>query len=502
MSSVLKADSNPIIARASYWVFLGAFATYLCPSLFAPEFYEQLAYGRWIFAHATVPRENIWSFAGSGAAWILPSWLFSLIVTLCDTYLGEEGLIVLKMLLVFLAVWSMARLFSIQAKNRFLGTALSVLVASGVLNQVELTPALSAWALFPLSLLSAERFVRRPNATTGFLLFAVAALYANLHSSAAILPLAAFIMLAVRPAPASLFRLSSMIGIILLAQLATPYLGAQSLFSLQALLESFKLDVFFQFSPATIYDFDLAFLLLLLSILGVFHFSRPGCVTAGEFVVLSVLLIVGLSSNRVLGPSLLYSAYLVSAVWGRAGGEGFGNFGDALHRLSALLARVSPIGVLWVLSCLLTVNVLNLLRTPTTKTVVPASLVDRMLEEDAGVFPLVHEAYIGGYLVHRFADAGGVPKFQAMMTEFNRGTQPQWARAEGLLQRGAAGWEWLFEESSAQGALCRVGTPLCELLRHNRSWEPVESRLGAVTTHIGPRKSLIEWELYRKKLKD
>ena len=76
--------------------------TVLCLPVLSPDVWWHLSAGRWIWAHASVPVADAFSFTREGTPWIDFEWAFQLLLY-PFSFLGDWGLWAAKALLLLLA---------------------------------------------------------------------------------------------------------------------------------------------------------------------------------------------------------------------------------------------------------------------------------------------------------------------------------------------------------------------------------------------------------------
>jgi len=144
-----------------------------------PDTYWHIATGRWIWAHATVPTTDPFSYTLHGAPWIAHEWLAELILAAVYEALGWAGLVLLSALAV---AASLALLFGALECRVRSAAALGAAAMAFFLMAAHVTarphvlalPILVAWSAAVVSARDRER-------PPSLLLLPLMALWANLH---------------------------------------------------------------------------------------------------------------------------------------------------------------------------------------------------------------------------------------------------------------------------------------------------------------------------------
>ncbi len=473
--------------------------SYLCSSIYSPAFFGHLTIGHWIVSSFEVPSVNLWTLAGSGAQWKSESWLFELLLAQAEHFFGERGLVIIKLLLFFGVTGVLSWCYSSRSKDFFFGTAVACIVSCGALLGACLEAQTVGFLYFILVL---EISYRLQDASSSKGLFAafflLAASYANVAASAlgALIVLAFFVCRG--GGTFSFNRRALFIALIFfLAQLVSPYSGAQLLSVAKEVCHSLSLALNLQSNPATVYSYPAAFLFLLLVVLGFFWHYSPRGLEASELLLLASVSCLGLAEHTYLPYALIIAGLNCALIWGRADANSLGNLGLGLLHLKRQLAKIPPLGLLWVLLCLVIVNVAGLLKAPMTNILLPAAEMDYVLEQKLA-FPILHESAVGPYLQYRLANAQGELRQLPSITPRTAVLAPELARAEAKLRDLQPGWEDYFRLLNPRTVICRRQTPIYEVLKRDNSWELAFER-GPYNGWSGKGLSLSFWAVFRKK---
>lgn len=456
----------PLFAILGQGLVILCLGTYLCTSIHFPDFYEHLTKGNWIIWHGRLPDTYLWTTIGGHLSWSDPNWLFEVIVSSLDTYFGIKGLIIAKIAFTVLAPLSFACLFSYLAAERFFGTLIAVIVSCGIFFHAPFLPSLLGWSLMALLLLQCFKLADSEESSLFrlLLIFVASLVFANTHGSYL---LSSMLCLSLpRHSKKNTIILSV---IFLLAAILNPYVGSQIVTALQTSYNQITLDIILQRDPASIYNFTAAFLTLLWLLFALFWHYDPKGAPVYPVVLAGGLSVLGLGSAFVLPYALFVVGILLSIVWGRGGHRNKGNLGNAIYKLKTGLARVSPIGILWVLICLTIVNVVNRMRHPESLVLLPNEEIEYFIESGVNP-PLFHEAFIGGYLVYRFSDEKGELREKVMQTTYSSHLYRDAAISDFSLKSLDDTWRDNFRSYAPNTVLCRQSSSLYQLLLENPDW--------------------------------
>ncbi|MCB0323175.1 MAG: hypothetical protein KDD69_06355 [Bdellovibrionales bacterium] len=492
--------------RLANFLLLAAAATYFCTSIHSPVFFESLTIGHWIETHQAIPTEYLWSTAGAGQPWRSPSWLFELLLSLSEQLFGDQVFIVLKMLLLTCLVCGLSWLYACRARNAFIGTFIALPVSAGMLITAVLGPHLVGWlgAVLLIELAYRARLGEGTPLRALAVSFLVGVLLANSDASSAFAVLVSAVVL-LSPAVegevlAPRAKRLGMVLVLVLSQLVTPYGGLQLLTIAQSFLFFLSLELGQRLNPGTVFQYQVSFLVLLWIVLVLLWPKHRRLLNGGEMLLAVGSTVLALASWKAAPYALLLVGLCTTLVWGRAQLSELGNLGEALSAFRQSMAKLPPLGTLWLLLCVLIVNVLNLWKVPFTKVLLPAREVDYLLEQPMDG-ALLHERFIGGYLVYRFADGKGRPRKLAAITDRSAFLDQPLAKSEVELETLSPGWKEYFAQLDPKRVLCRIDSTLYQVLTYDRSWEltllygfPPQSEPAAMLT----KKGAFGWALFSK----
>lgn len=497
----VRSRAAPPIGTLLWLSLVVLLGSYLCTTIYSAAFFGHLALGRWIVSHLRLPEVDLWTLAAHGKTWRSEAWLFEVLISLVESMLGEKGLLILKLVLFSVFVGAASFCFSARSGDRFFGTFVAFVVSCGVLLGVCLEARVLGWIFLVVSLELGGRFESDQQSKISLLpVFFLGLFYANSHSSSLLgLLILTMLLLSERDRPKSASLL--FLAVFAAGQLATPYFGAQVYSSLAGFLNFLSMELNNQTNPATIFQYPAAFLLLLLIVLGYLWHCHPWTLRSAELLLVLFSAVAGLGSRSLLPYALILCGLICARLWGRVQGSGLGNLGLALAKFEHQLSRLPAIGVVWVVLCLIIVNVGNLIKAPLTSALMPAAETDFIIEEKLP-FPLLHESAVGPYLQYRFSDEAGNPKQLVAITPAVSPIAPGFASAEMFLKDLHPGWEKFFALVAPKTVLCRTATPLYEVLVRDENWELIFKaghRTGSGEEPLPSRRSLLSWAVFKAK---
>lgn len=180
-----RDPSDPIIPKGSVslkegavraWAYALAFLVLGFP-VFSPDLFWHLSAGRWILAHASVPRVDPFSFSASGVEWIDFEWGLQVVWYAVHSAVGARGLWLLKVLLLAVAFWPVDGLLRDQGASPLARVGALTFWCAAILPQADLRADLVSAALFAWILRRLE--AGRASFLVGFGAFA---LWSNLHA--------------------------------------------------------------------------------------------------------------------------------------------------------------------------------------------------------------------------------------------------------------------------------------------------------------------------------
>lgn len=180
-----RDPSDPIIPKGSVspkegairaWAYALALVVLGLP-VFSPDLFWHLSTGRWILAHAQVPRFESFTFTAAGAPWIDFEWLSQLLFYGVHSVGGERGLWILKCALLLAAFFPVDGLLRDREASPLARSGALALWTAAMLPQADLRVDLASAGFFAWMLRRLES--GRASFLFGFGLFA---LWSNLHA--------------------------------------------------------------------------------------------------------------------------------------------------------------------------------------------------------------------------------------------------------------------------------------------------------------------------------
>ena len=468
-------------------------ALYICSALVNTDLWLNVAVGRWILSHGSVPRVDIWNSLSLSGPWSPYPWLFQVVVASVWDTLGPEGLILFKAFLSFLLVSSLVYAYSELSTDSFIGTLLAVVAASALYAHFELAPAVIAWTLFALTISVANSFDGKSSLNPRSLLvvFLVFVLWSNVH-------------------PTSLFGLFCLVTfargnrvIIAAVSLFGAFLGPIVFGGFDLLLPRF-LELFthaslFSFQPASFDIYPVSFLLLLLAVLFTLLHFYERVLSVGQLVGLTFITVVGMSSMPHLPFSLVYCASLIAVASKVAMGrvDVLGNLGVAASGFRRGLQK-APLAVVISLCVLFAGGSLyNLKRSPFGQQGVPDKAVSFLLSNNLPG-PVLNTVSDGAYLMFRFSGTDGVPSRQVSIDSRSELSDRAVVALHDGAAQGMSTWRdyvrrvdpgvILWPSSSAMTTILKAGRTWCVVFQSDgwtvfvkREWASSSETLSCIT---------------------
>jgi hypothetical protein len=458
-----------------------AAATSFCTPIQHPSYFWHLTIGRWILYSKVLPASDYWSVVGNGAAWvrwISEFYVFECLIAFIDSSWGERGIAAIILVLTILLFVVVSISFARRAGNLFIGVFFALFAASGVLFNLAFGPGILGFTFFVLFLelvFSRESFkTERGFISSAFLL---SILYVNIHPSFYISAVLALTILYLRSTSflkhCLPFALISIISVFL-----TPYFGRDLIIKASQFFSMLRTQVLDGYSIFTSYGYAQGFLTLLVILFLAFaskHFTQ---LRKLEYFI--ILIAIGLASitKMFLPYVIILLGFYISDIWGKAEGKGFSNIGDGLIKLQRRANRfvqiVRPLAVVWVLLCVIIVNVYGLYQLPFNRAILPMQEAD-YINRNESLFPILHSKMIAPYLVYHFADEHGVPRHKVLFDHRVQFLRPEidLLANSAFLKGDFLALEALVEEFKPMSILCNNFEPLCNKLITNSEWEVV-----------------------------
>ena len=447
--------------------FLVLLASYLSQPIQRGQVFWDLTLGRWIWEQFSFVHTDIWTLGRAKYPITEVGWLFSVLCHFLEKAFGFVGLMVLKLGLFFLFLLALTFLYASRARSLFFGTLISTIVGAAILQNAELGSQILAWSLFLFTLEGLYRCdgceLRISKLT--LLLGLICALYTNLHAS--VILLVVFAVIFTRRFYGALSGYTVAFSG-LLASLISPHFGFHLFEALTLFLENLSVELIFRLSPATVFHYDMAFLILLGTLAVIL--GRAVSLPRFELVLCLTAAALGLGARSMLPFSLLTCGLLVSICWGQADGS-LGELSVGIKRLQVRLRKflsASPHGFAFVMICLAIVNTASLLKNPVFWPEFPKREASLILSRDLP-FPLLHELGVGAYLSYRFSDEKGQVKRKVFARDKIGFPYDQLVELKAL-PKLELGWSKNFERAKPRSVLCRSSDPLFEYLKADPSW--------------------------------
>jgi hypothetical protein len=468
-----SATTTPAIA-SSRWIvgLLGAaycltLSSYLTEPLSSPEIYRSLALSRYYNAHGVVPEQDIFTLLGKGNLLIAPTASFLTVLSCLEDLFGWPGLILLTEAIALTFVLGTYLLLRRTCASTSVVSLLTALTACGALFSSTLNSSLLGLATIPWTLLALSTIVARRWPTisaTCIIVLSTAAQLTLLPFGAIWLVTTLLCFIAVEANELSPKYSATIRAIALLSILGFACLNLPG--SSQGLLSQMVSTIFISDpQPATIYDYSSGFLFILAALGAVLPQPNRLSSKSISLLLLALCSVVVASATKLATP--IASLVLTIAVANLANSSSPNTaLLVGLENLRRAVAKLHPGGVIWVLSCLSAVNLVNATRSPLLDSHLPRQDVDYILEHQLPG-PIWHPADVGGYLWWRFADAeGNFTKYQPLIDQEALLLQP----LTSLSDRAGRFLE-SFQITQPQTALVKQLSPAYDSLILNPEWQ-------------------------------
>lgn len=458
----------PLLLAGTFFLALGS---HLVSPIRTPEFFFRLTIGHWIQSNGTVPTVNLWTHAGAGAHWQEHGWLFDLLLSVLEGVGGDRSFIWTKLILNCALLLSLHRYFVGLAGERFFAGLLTTLVGAGLLVEADLLPGLVGWILFPMIAGSAAR-LRAGDRSAVLALAGWSVLSMNGAGDPILvaLPLAAGWLAAPSPAQTASGRWALTLAMVwFLAAIATPYLWGGLCWGAARIAAEVETALRFRSEPATVFEYRTAFAALLWLLVAVLFEKRTSGVLSPLLLLAAMTTVAGAVNVNALPYALLATGVSAGKIWATADRSAGPGLREGLDRFRAGLGRLSPAGMVWLLSCAAVVNIVHAVRLPTNTFVLPGAALDFVLDRSLP-FPVFHERAAGYYMVYRLADPTGAPRAQALADDRVALLDRTAVAGDEAVNRLTLGWEHYFDRYAPRTVVCRIASPLYSVLKRDPKW--------------------------------
>jgi hypothetical protein len=133
------------------------------------------------------------------------------------------------------------------------------------------------------------------------------------------------------------------------------------------------------------------------------------------------------------------------------------------------LAKETYAAITFFAVCLALVNINGLMREPLNLALIPKKAVD-FIEEQRLEHPILNEFGAGGYLMYRFGNEDGTPRYLVSIDGRTNVNPPElWEMYTASFQ-GRAQWRDYLAAVKPKTILWRQGSPMVSLLFESREW--------------------------------
>jgi len=451
-----------------------AIGSYLCQPLYTAVFFADLVEADALLAAFEFPLVANWIL---GAPTYYPSdWLWSLLLHGVESWQGERGLVILKLLLSVAAFLSLLKLFVHLSRELFFSGILATIATATLLSEAPLHASLIGISLAALCF---ERtFVLRRSPETRVLDLQLVILFILFSSLSDLAPATLLVCLPIiwlsggHSLKCRVLRVLS-VGATIFVH---PAFGLQFVQTIEGAFIKLQLIAagFEDVSSILHYPFAL-FLLLLFLFFTMLAVSRKPLPAHWILLLVIANVIAFLSTSWLVIPTIIASAAAADLVR-QAGLEKVGRIGEGVKRLQKACASIPAAGVSWILLCLVIVNTYRLWQRPALVPTLGSEVVAGLRAEETGVFSSTE---LAGIVEGTLRDSLRDRKFTIVTDKNFEFISLTRALTVYRVERGLAGWHDQLIEQGVRWVLCEPSAVLCELLRLEPRWELVaESRMA------------------------
>ncbi len=453
-------------------MFLLLVATYFCAPIHHPNFYFQLTLGNWIRHNGQLPVEDLWSAAGSGATYYADTWLFAAAVSMIEQFWGASGLLSAKLMLYVTFVGLVASALSARAGSRFIGAALTAIVAAAVFERGSFEPSVLGWGLFFFCLqLSSLLFASsRFNRDLSRLLLLLV-LYVNVHPSAYLA--IGWIVFSVLTSETLSSRQKAVAALAALAAVfCTPYFGFQLLPSIGAFLSDTAHNLLVHPRAGTVFHYSIAFVVLLWVLLLLCLHQAPAALKPREIALPALLTLAAFMCVDYAPYAIIGLAYALAGVWGLVDAGSLGNLGRGVDALQRRTAGWDLRGIIWVLFCLVMVNGVQLWRLPLSLAGYPIKSFDYLVDREIDG-PVLIDSRFAPYAAYRTAGADGLPAAKPVFDPRTPALNLELGNLMALFERSGKRPNEYLTAKQPRVIVCQTQSLLCELAVLSSRWNLV-----------------------------
>ncbi|MBN8548602.1 MAG: hypothetical protein J0M12_04730 [Deltaproteobacteria bacterium] len=456
--------------KAILWfsVMLAA-ALYICGPVIDPDLWWHITAGRWILANQAIPHVDYWNMFGAGKPWRAYSWSVEVLFAWVDSHFDIRGLLILQMGMAVLVSFSLFYCLGKISRDWFVGALLGLWATLGCFNHFTLRPQTLVWVYFIWLILVVDSIETRGASRGRFAaLFLIMVLWANTHLTSALAILTIVGWLWRKDHVKQALQAG---GFAFLGSLVTPYLGGEWITLFMKSGHPFQHQDIAEFQSATIMQYSTAFLIIILVVMLAFLHHRPKTVHVAKLFVAALFVAAGLAIVKFLPFAIIYCAAVVAAIWHseRADRRVLGNLSEAVERFRAGFHKIPREGLSFVCICLAIMYAVRPWREPLNYDIVPVAAVDFMQKKDLPL-PILNEFGRGGYLMYRYSDAAGNPRYLVPIDgRTNVTPHDVFGEFEAALT-GKYNWKSYLDRVKPETILWPTESPLVAILLEGTAW--------------------------------
>lgn len=442
---------------------------YICGPVIDPDLWWHITAGRWILAHHAIPHVDYWNMFGAGQPWRAYSWLVEILFAWVDSHFDIHGLLALQMLISVLISFSLFYCLGKISRDWFFGALLGAWSTLACFNHFTLRPQSLVWIYLIWLVLVAETIETR-GVTRGRLaaLFFIMVLWANTHLTSVLAILAVMGWLWKKGQERIALKAG---GVCFLGSLMTPYLGGEWITLFMKSGHPFQHQDIAEFQSATIMQYSTAFLVISLVVLLAFLHHRPKSVHTGKLLVAGLFVLAGLAIVKFLPFAVIYCSAVIAAIWYRERADrlALGNLAEAIERFRVGFGKIPREGLSFVFICASILYAVRPWREPLNYDIIPVAAVDFMQKKDLPL-PILNEFGRGGYLMYRYSDPSGTPRYLVPIDGRTNVTPHKVFNEFEAALAGKYNWKSYFETVKPETVLWPTESPLVTILLEGKSW--------------------------------
>lgn len=446
------------------WViFLGI---YLTRPISDPDVWWHLNIGRWIVAHDSLPVTDLWTIYGENQIFRAYSWSQEILYALAYKAWGVHGLAYLYAITSIFIAGCFSFSFGVVSKDFLIGLLLGTITMMGLVSHQSLRPQSLTWGYFAL-LIATSTLIRNENRKFYLSILILSVLWANTHLSL-LLGIGGVILWM------GISRKSGIACLIMIfGSLITPYMGGEWITFYSKIGHPTSFSSIVEFGPATLLSYPTAFLILLLSLLGVLVFETRVRIEKCQWLFLIAFIALGLSIVKFMPFALIATAFVIAIIISTAQIQGHLTIG--IRKLVDFIqSKLIGQGLYILILALIFVHISRINALPIDFKSVPDLSMNYILEKKLAP-PITNGFKDGGYVSFRLSDDNGVP-IQKVSIDGRTNLIPHDLWEDYILAvRGWQGYQKFLNRFNPNVIIWRKDSALPQILTSSGEWVEVFS---------------------------